>query len=216
MKNIKENVLAFSLIMSMPLLHIFYGILNNGDRGASSLMTDLDRGIPFLKIFILPYLAWYPFLLCTFVFFYLKDRDTFYKTLLALDAGLIICYLVYFLYQTTVPRPLLVGEDLQTKMVTWLYAADQPFNCFPSIHSLTSYLMFKGINHSHIRNKRNQLAISGVAFTIILSTLFVKQHTVLDAFAAIFLGEVLFNRVSTLFWRQGEVNGKSVLYRENP
>jgi membrane-associated phospholipid phosphatase len=167
-------------------------------------MTDMDRGIPFLKIFIIPYVVWYLFILCTFVYFCLKDRETYYKTLLSLDLGLLICYGVYFFYQTTVPRPSLVGEDILTRMVAWVYATDQPFNCFPSIHSLTSYLMFKGIRHSSIRNKRNQLVISSIAFTIILSTLFVKQHAVLDAIAAIFLGEVLFNLISTIFWGQGE------------
>lgn len=207
MKNIKKDIMALCLMLSIPLLNILYTLLNHGERGAYSLMTDIDRGIPFLKIFIIPYVAWYLFLFCTFVYFCLKDRLTYYKTLLSLNLGLLICYAVYLFYQTTVPRPLLVGEDILTKLVAWVYAADQPFNCFPSIHSLTSYLMFKGIRHSNIRNKRNQLIISSIAFTIILSTLFVKQHVILDAIAAIFLGEVLFNLISTIFERQRGMKG---------
>jgi membrane-associated phospholipid phosphatase len=211
MKKIKENIMALCLMMSIPLLNILYGVLNNGDRGVYSLMTDIDRGIPFLKIFIIPYVAWYLFLSGTLVYFCLKNRETYYKTLISLDLGLLICYGVYFFYQTTVPRPLLVGEDTLTRMVSWVYATDQPFNCFPSIHSLASYLMFKGIRHSSIRNKRNQLIISSIAFTIILSTLFVKQHAVLDAIVAIFLGEILFNLINNIYWRKGEAHEKYIL-----
>ncbi len=207
MKIIKKDIMALCLMITIPLSNALYIILNHGKRGAYSLMTDIDRGIPFLKIFVIPYIAWYLFLFCTFVYFCLKDREVYYKTLLSLNLGLLVCYAVYFFYQTTVPRPLLAEEDILTRMVAWVYATDQPFNCFPSIHSLTSYLMFKGIRHSHIRNKQNQLVISSIAFTIILSTLFIKQHAILDAIAAIFLGEVLFNLVNSLFQRQKERNG---------
>ncbi|MDF2548292.1 MAG: serine/threonine protein phosphatase [Anaerosolibacter sp.] len=211
MKNTKKNITALCLMISIPLLNILYGVLNHGDRGAYSLMTDIDRSIPFLKIFIIPYVAWYLFLICTLAYFCLKDRETYYKTLLSLNLGLLICYGVYFFYQTAVPRPILVGEDILTKIVAWVYATDQPFNCFPSIHSLSSYLMFKGIRHSSIRNHGNQLVISGIAFTVILSTLFVKQHAVLDAIAAIFLGEVLFNLISATLWIKREAVEKYTL-----
>lgn len=200
-KNLR-NIAALSLLLSIPLLNIFYGILNHGERGAYSLVTDLDRGIPFLKIFIIPYVIWYGFLLGALIYFFLKDRRAYFQTLLALNMGILICYGVYFFYQTTVPRPLIAGEDILSRMVAWVYAADQPFNCFPSIHSLTSYLMFKGIRSSCIKNRLNQTVILCLAFTIIISTLFVKQHTLLDAIAAIFLGDVLFNLVHYKLWKQ--------------
>ncbi|GAB6086575.1 phosphatase PAP2 family protein [Alkaliphilus crotonatoxidans] len=207
MKPIKKDIMALCLMISIPIINIFYLILNHGERGARTLMTNIDQAIPFLKVFVIPYLAWYLFIFSTFIYFCLKDREVYYKTLLSTNLGLLVCYIVYFFYQTTVSRPLLAGEDLLTKMVGWVYATDQPFNCFPSIHVLTSYLMFKGIRHSHIRNKLNQLVISSIAFTIILSTLFIKQHVILDVIAAIILGEVLFNLLSTLFQKQRAING---------
>lgn len=200
MKINRRNITDLSLLLSIPVLNIIYRILNHGEEGAYSLMTDLDRGIPFLKVFIIPYVIWYGFLIGTLIYFFLKDRRTYYQILLSLNIGILLCYGIYFFYQTTVPRPTVAGEDLLSRLVVWVYAADQPFNCFPSIHSLTSYLMFKGIRLSSVRSRQNQLVIFSLTFTIILSTLFVKQHTVLDALAAVFLGDVLFNFVHYRLW----------------
>lgn len=203
MNRIKDNLMPLSLMISLPLLNIFYIILNGGGHGAHSLMTDLDRGLPFLKIFILPYLGWYPYLFCTLIYFCFEDRRTYYQTLLALDLGMTFCYVVYFFYQTTVPRPVMTGDDILTRMVAWVYMNDPPFNCFPSIHCLSSYLMFKGIRHSSVRKGANLLVVSFMAFTIVLSTLLVKQHTILDVVAAVFLGELLFNIVGKMSVRTG-------------
>ena len=204
MENRRSSFFALCLIIPLPFVNSIYVILNCDYRPLHSLMTDIDRGIPFLKIFVVPYMGWYAFIICTLVYFCLKDKQTYYKLLFALYLGLFICYGVYYFYQTTVPRPLLVEDDVLTSIVAWLYRTDQPYNCFPSVHSFTSYLMFIGIRNCRVRSKLNQLIISNIAFAIILSTLFIKQHTVLDAISAIFLGELLFdlsNHIYVLnFW----------------
>ena len=51
--------------------------------------------------------------------------------------GLLLCYSVYAIYQTTVPRPELIGSDWLLRTVQWVYRSDEPFNCFPSTHVLT-------------------------------------------------------------------------------
>jgi hypothetical protein len=44
---------------------------------------------------------------------------------------------------------------------------------------------------SSFRNKRNVALITGMSSLIILSTLFVKQHVIMDALAGMFLVEVV-------------------------
>lgn len=189
--------MPLSFMLSIPVLGLFYTLLNNPDRGVHSLVTDIDKGIPLVKIFIVPYISWYIFIFLTLSYLCFKDRNTYYKTLLAYNISLAICYLVYFTYQTTVPRPVLVGDDIFTKFLSYIYSADQPYNCFPSIHVLTSYLMIKAISASSIKNKLNYIVISGTAGLIIISTLLVKQHVVLDALAAILLGDIVFKLVNS-------------------
>jgi membrane-associated phospholipid phosphatase len=195
MKITKDVFGGLGLLITIPIISIFYDLLNNSSRGAYSLITDIDRGIPLIKLFILPYISWFIYIFLTFVYLCIKDKKIYYKTLIAYNISLILCYVVYFFYQTTVPRPDLIGDDMLTSLVAMIYTSDQPFNCFPSIHSLTSYLMIKAINKSRAKNKLATLIIYGMSSLIILSTLFVKQHVILDALSAILLGDIVFNLV---------------------
>ncbi|WNB91342.1 phosphatase PAP2 family protein [Bacillus sp. NEB1478] len=192
MRLIKENILALCLLLSIPLLSIIYGVLNNGERGARQLITAVDHKIPFIEIFVVPYLLWYAFIFLMFVYLCVFDRAIYYKTLLSFCIGMLTCYAVYFFFQTTVPRPDLNGDGIITGMVKYVYGADQPFNCFPSIHVLTSYLMILAIRHSKTWTIKKDFFVSTISFSIILSTLFLKQHVVLDAVAGILLGSLLF------------------------
>lgn len=198
MIRLKENVAPLSLMLSIPIVSLFYVVLNNPDRGVHSLVTDLDLGIPFVKAFIVPYVSWYAFVLAVLVYLCLTDKKTYYITLVSYNLGLIISYAFYFVYQTTVPRPELVGTDFLTLMVSLVYSSDQPYNCFPSIHSLTSYLMIKGAGRCSGRTNMSYYLIGGFAMLVITSTLFVKQHVILDAIAAMLLGEIIFKVVCYL------------------
>jgi membrane-associated phospholipid phosphatase len=189
---IKENILALCLLLTIPLLNIIYQVLNHGDRGARQLITAVDKQIPFLEIFVIPYLLWYGFIFLMFVYFALFDRPTYYRTLLSFCVGMLVCYLIYFFFQTTVPRPDLKGTGILTNMVQYVYNADQPFNCFPSIHVLSSYLMILAIRHSRLWTIKKDLVISTISYSIILSTLFIKQHVILDTVAGVLLGSLLF------------------------
>lgn len=195
MNKIKDTIKHLSFMLSIPALNVFYLLLNNPYRGVHSLVTDIDRSLPFLSIFILPYFSWSIFIFATLTYLCFRDRKTYYSALASVNISLIICYLIYYFYQTNVPRPVLVGDDVFTQMVTWVYRNDQPFNCFPSIHCLLSYLMMLAINTSKIKNIKNSFIICSIAVLIILSTLFVKQHVLLDALAAMLLGDIIYKAV---------------------
>ncbi|ANX11196.1 hypothetical protein ABE41_004200 [Fictibacillus arsenicus] len=192
MRIVKENILALCLLLSIPLLNIIYQVLNDGERGARQLITAVDHQIPFVEIFVVPYLIWYAFIFLMFVYFCIYDRAIYYRTLLSFCVGMLVCYVIYFFFQTTVPRPELMGSGILTSMVKYVYGADQPFNCFPSIHVLSSYLMILGIRHSKLWTIKKDMIVSTIAYSIILSTLFVKQHVVLDVVAGVLLGSLLF------------------------
>ena len=120
-KKRRENVLAILFIFTVPLLNILYTVLNGHNGEVYNLVTDIDNKIPFIKYFIVPYNMWYPFIISTLFYLCYADRKVFYKTVISVDMGLIFCYVVYILYQTTVPRPELIDNDLITKMVScWI------------------------------------------------------------------------------------------------
>ncbi|WP_125152582.1 phosphatase PAP2 family protein [Clostridium rectalis] len=199
MEKIKSNISHLSALISIPIINIFYGVLNNNERGAYIIATDFDKYTPFLKEFIIPYILWYPFIFFTLFYLCVKNKKVYYKTLISINIGLIVCYITYFFFQTTVPRPMLYGNDIFTKLTLIIYKLDKPFNCFPSIHVLTCYLVIKGILYD--TNKPLKIIVCSISSIIILSTLFVKQHVLMDLVTAIIIGEIIFTLVDKVNWR---------------
>ncbi|MBU3144547.1 phosphatase PAP2 family protein [Clostridium sp. CF012] len=195
MKKLKSDLIALSFMASIAVSIIFYKLLNNGDGDINSLITNVDQTIPFLKIFILPYITWYGYIVIGLIYLCMKNRKTYYTSLISLNIGLVICYIIYAIFQTTVPRPIVAGSDILSKLVNLIYKYDNPFNCFPSMHVITTYIIMKGINGTE-----NNIIISFIfniiGILIIISTQFVKQHVVLDLVFAMLLSEVIFRFIN--------------------
>lgn len=191
----KKPWLALSLLVTIPVMGFIYTLLNTSSRGTHSLYSYADQHIPFIQAFIIPYMLWMPFLYLTLVYFCIKERKLYYRTLLTYNLSVMTSYGVYLVFQTTVPRPEIMGVGLTSQLTAFLYSADQPFNCFPSIHCMSSYLLLRAIAASSMKNKWNLTVIGSAALLIICSTLFIKQHVILDALGGIVLAEVMIRLV---------------------
>jgi membrane-associated phospholipid phosphatase len=183
-------------LLCIPVLNVFYGILNREGPHVRSLMTGLDEAIPFVSVFIVPYLIWYPFMIGMFVYLFKKSSAVYYRALIQLCIGLVVCYITYYLYQTVVSRPIITDQVPLHQLVSFVYSSDQPFNCFPSIHVMTTYVILKHTS-PYIDVKRFvRLGIHLTGWSIIVSTVFVKQHVVLDIAGAILLVECMYYLVN--------------------
>lgn len=192
LKKLAVNHFPLLYLLSIPLLHTIYDYLNKNHTEATNIMTAVDQQIPFIPQFIIPYIGWYFFMFFYLFYFYQKDRKVYYESLIAINIGMIICYIVYFFFQTTFPRPVLTGDEFFTNLVRFIYTNDQPYNCFPSIHVLTTFIIMYGIYKSEINSLFNRYFVYIFGAFIILSTVFVKQHSILDGMASILLVIFLF------------------------
>lgn len=186
----KAPYLLFMLVI--PILAKIYQLLNERPQKGVDISTPIDHAIPFLPIFIIPYILWYGYIFCYLVYFCFKDTTIYLKTLILIVAAEFICFIIFFFFQTTVPRPTIVGNNLLTNLVQWIYTNDRPFNCFPSIHVLTTFAIM--LASLLIRNMHliNNLFIHITGGLIIISTLFVKQHVISDMMGSMFLVTFLF------------------------
>lgn len=215
-----KSVLIFCFLLSIPALMLIYPYLNSPSHGIHSPATGLDKEIPFLKIFVIPYIAWIGYIFVTLTFLCLKDRKLGYKTILVFDFGLLVCYIIYYFFQTEGPvRPVITGHDILSRLLQYVYLMDHPYNSFPNIHTMSSYLMMRAIRTSSWKNKWNQGIIYFCSTSIICATLFIKQHFLMDVLAAILLVECLFKSIEisfqVLFKQKGEgtyVKGKPNSY----
>ncbi|MBU3110697.1 phosphatase PAP2 family protein [Clostridium lacusfryxellense] len=191
MKNIFRKLLPLILIGLVPFSNLFYWTLNGTQRGVYDLTTDLDRSLPLIKIFIIPYMTLWFFLAFCYVYLCFKNRKVYYRIMITLFLCYVVAFTTYYFFQTTVPRPIVTGDDIFSKLILFTYNSDAPNNCFPSIHVITAYLAVKGINATNAR-KLIKFPVNIIGFLIIISTEFVKQHVIMDIFFAIFICQTFF------------------------
>lgn len=176
----------------IPLVNLFYPLLDNSSHGEHYLIMSIDEKIPFIKVFSVPYMLWYPFIIFCLVYFCFKDRKVYYNALISMVLGMLVCFIIYFFFQTSVPRPELTGNDILTKLVKFIYITDPPYNCFPSIHVLSSFVMMRAALDIPSTKKINMFLINCSGIIIIISTQFIKQHVILDLVFGIIIGEAIY------------------------
>ncbi|MGH4119008.1 phosphatase PAP2 family protein [Clostridium sp.] len=178
--------------LSIPLISLTYPILNQYRGSTNSVVTFVDNLIPFNKYFILPYVSWYVFIAIFSAILCVLDKERYLKLLITINIGMITCYVIYFFYPTYVPRPIIAGSDFLSNLVSNLYAADNPYNAFPSIHVLNSTLIAFYIYTSEKVNKLTKIICIIMSMSIIISTMFIKQHYFADVAAGIIFACVLY------------------------
>lgn len=148
----------------------------------------LDEYIPFMEIFIVPYYLWFVYVALVFLYFYFSDKKEFGRVVLFNCIGMTLFLIISALFPNGLYlRPLEFPRDnIFTDMVRFLYSKDTPTNVLPSLHvynTLCCHLAL--LNDKRLKEKPVILSASRVlSFLIVLSTMFLKQHSVIDVIAA--------------------------------
>lgn len=158
--------------------------------------SALDDYIPFCEYFIIPYLLWFAFIAVTFLWFFLKDTSGFYKMAAFLFTGMTIFLIISTIFPNGQDlRPVHFEQDnIFVDMVKTLYKTDTPTNIFPSIHVFNSIGVCMAIrnNPKLHNNKPVRYGSLLLASLIILATVFLKQHSIVDVFAAGCMAMILY------------------------
>ncbi|MGE7781084.1 phosphatase PAP2 family protein [Peribacillus sp. NPDC097264] len=199
MKKNMKILYPLSYLLLFILTSFIYSIINQLPSDAVDVTTKIDEGIPFIKEFIIPYLLWYPFMYGLLIYYCFVDRKQYFVAISSLISGKLICFVVYVFWQTTVPRPDVVGDDIFANLVRFIYMHDQPVNCLPSIHVMTTFIMMIIVYNRKEDFKREYACVTVMGTLIILSTLFTKQHAILDALAGILVACAVYAAAQFMF-----------------
>jgi membrane-associated phospholipid phosphatase len=145
----------------------------------------LDHAMPLWPAWIAIYGSLY---MCAFLLplVVVRGRELFRQTLKAYLFVMLVSYVGFWLYPTIAPR---TEKSTVSGFAEWglqlFYDIDQPYGCFPSLHvaysfvgALACYRMHRGVG----------VAASLWSVLIGLSTVYTKQHFVVDAIAGGILG----------------------------
>ncbi len=154
-----------------------------------------DAKIPFCEWFILPYLFWFLFLVGMILYGLLFDILAFRRfswfVILSYSATAIV-YLLFPNMQALRPVEF-ARENLLTAIVQGLYSFDTNTNVCPSIHVLGSLAVCIAGLHAKRLHKWGWRLFFILSTTLIsLSTVFLKQHSIVDVLAALALGAVCY------------------------
>ncbi len=157
----------------------------------------LDDKIPFCEFFIIPYFIWFGFIAAACVYFFLRSQKECVQYGLYLIIGMSIAIAIYFIYPNGLNlRPeVFVRDNFATRMVAHLYSIDTPTNVWPSLHVFNTLATMAAVFKSKTFGKYHtpvKIVTSIIAFFICISTVFLKQHSILDVVAAVILAALLY------------------------
>jgi membrane-associated phospholipid phosphatase len=175
-------VAMVAFILLVPC-YIFIAELMPG-RTLHAPVLALDHAVPLQPHWALIYGSLYLFLILL-PLFVVRQEAQIRRTLLAYLMVWIAAYICFLRYPTVAPRPTnVLGGGFAVWGLRFLYAADPPYNCFPSLHvahsfvgALSCYRVHRGVGISAL--------LCGALVAV--STLYTKQHYVLDVIAGILL-----------------------------
>ncbi len=178
----------------------------------------VDDYIPFIEIFIVPYLLWFGYVAFAISWFFFKDVQDFYKICTFLFVGMTVFLVISTVYPNGhYLRPRVFERDnIFITMVKGLYMIDTPTNLFPSIHVYNSLGVHLAVMHSDkLKEKKWVRRISFVLMcTIIASTMFLKQHSVFDVVTGCVMALIMYTLVYAREWQFGRRDAYEGHYRE--
>ena len=183
-------------ILIIPAYAVFYllgffWLENKVTKNYHIIHMPLDDMIPFCEYFVIPYFLWFAFIAVALIYFgfFNKDLKEYYQLAFNLGIGMTLFLIISYIYpngQDLRPETF-ANDNIFTQMVQYLYSIDTPTNVFPSIHVYNSVAVAiafmtcrKLQKHPAVRYGTVALAIS-----IVLATMFLKQHSICDVVAGI-------------------------------
>ena len=181
-------IVPMVVLVLLPPTYIFIAELVRG-RSLHVPEVALDRVIPLQPAWALIYGSLYLFLIALPVFV-VRQKEQIRRTVLAYLTVWMTAFVCFLLYPTRAPRPAeVIGEGFGVWGLRLLYGMDPPYNCFPSIHVAHSFVSALACYRVH---RRVGIGAGLCAALIGVSTLYTKQHYVLDVVAGIFLACVAY------------------------
>jgi membrane-associated phospholipid phosphatase len=211
MKSFRESVFgsrAWAFVKEQNVPHMFpfmlyligymlvFRYLETAPRmGYVDVSSNLDSLIPFCEIFIVPYISWFLFQAIWVVLVFIIDRKTYDQLTTMLMVGMTVFLVVSILVPTRLSlRPYFIPRNnIFVKWCLLLWKVDTPTNVWPSIHvfNTTALMMTLFTSENAILKKKSvQIPVVFWCVMIILSTMFLKQHSIGDVLSALVLNGI--------------------------
>ena len=180
------------LLLFWPLFGAAFWYLEIMGTGKYHIVHSfLDDKIPFCEYFIVPYYFWFVFLIGMIVYGFFWDIDALRNYMRFTAITYTVTLIIYAVYPTAQELRVqtFLHDNIFVDTVKFAYTVDTNTNVCPSIHVLGSLAVYFAAGKSRLFGTRAWRAAFLITTVLItLSTLFVKQHSVIDIAVALVLG----------------------------
>ena len=149
--------------------------------------SRLDDMIPFCEVFVIPYVGWYLLVAGSLLYFALYNVDSFKRLQIFIIITQAVAMAIYILFPNMQDlRPEVFPRDnILTRIVGFLYSVDTNTNVCPSLHVAYSIGIASVWTKEKSASKGFKVFVVIAVILICMSTTFIKQHSVIDGFAAL-------------------------------
>ncbi len=174
---------------------ILYGLLFQGvehwswiNENYYTIYCAFDDLIPFCEYFVILYLYWFVYLIGFLVFTFLYDVESFTRSMRFIAVTYMLAIFIYVLFPNGQNlRPVIFERNnIFSQIVAVLYQNDTNTNVCPSIHVIGSFaVMLPAWHCRYFKTWLWRMIFGALAVLISVSTVFLKQHSIIDVIAAI-------------------------------
>ena len=160
----------------------------------------LDDKIPFCEYFIIPYYLWFLLVPVVFAYEFFYSKKEFYRMCILMFTGMTIFLIVCTLWHNglNLRSQIRFHDNICSTLVRRLHKADTSTNVLPSMHVFNTLGCLIALFESKGLKKKRGLILtlsSLLSVFILMSTLLLKQHSVVDVAAAVILAAILYGIV---------------------
>ena len=179
--------MAIYMVFYMPT---FFWVESLEPAGGFHIIhTAVDNMIPVVEVFIIPYALWLPYLVIGMIAIAIRSRKLSRKTSYMLMAGMTLFIVISLVYPNALELRAAIPDrqNIFMDLIKYLHSIDTPTDVLPSLHVYDAIVVAAGL-HLTFRDKKVMLVLSDIlTVLIVLSTMFIKQHSIIDVISAIIL-----------------------------
>lgn len=194
-KQMLDQYKHFYILSYYLVIMALYNIYNKITVPKYYMHSVIDDYIPFVKEMIVPYLFWYVYIIIALIYLGFTAKKDFYNLTVFMFAGMTISFAIFAIFPNGQNlRPVIKGTDIFSRMVQSIYMVDNPTNSAPSMHVIDAIAVHAAVINCSALAKKYWAKIGSLItmILIILSTVMVKQHSILDVLYGILLSAILY------------------------
>lgn len=169
------------ILFILTLVISYFGNQLLNKPGSNYPELPIDAKIPLVPWFVYFYFLTFPLGFVTFFYLAYANKKNLYNICLTMIISFAISGIIYFFWQTEMTKPVLEPTSFTNKFLLWTWGSTNPINCFPSQHCFMAIAMIIAcLTAGKNMNIWFKIPTILISIMIILSTVFLKQHFLLD------------------------------------